>query len=85
MRGLHEIGDNLGSLPGRAVANERANALRLASAIVVVVLFSLGNVMDLWAVIWSTLLMALLFTLIEIWRGSGSVVEVVEVDVLVID
>lgn len=82
MRGLHELGDRF-ELPGRAAVQDRTVTARVVAAVVVVVLFAIGNVMDLSAVIWSALLMALLFTLIEVWRGSGE--EEVVVEVLVVE
>lgn len=78
MRGLHELGDRV-ELPGRVAVQDRVVTARVVAAAIVVVLFAIGNVMDLSAVIWSALLMALLFTLIEVWRGSGAQEVVVEV------
>lgn len=83
MRGLHQVGRDVGSLPGRDFVAAKVTALRVVATVIVVAWFALGNVMDVWTVIWSALLLALLFTLIEIWRGSAlNEVEVIVVEVV---
>lgn len=72
LRGLHEAGANLPALPGRAFVASHTALKRIGASVVVVVLFSFGDVMDVWHVIWSALLLAGLLTLIELWRGSAA-------------
>lgn len=86
VRGLHEIGGRLGELPGRDVIAGHVVGARITAALVVVVLFAIGNVMDIWTIIWCALLLGLLLALIEVWRGSAAgEVVIEEIEVVVID
>lgn len=80
-RGLHEIG-GMAALPGADVIASRVTAFRLGATALVVLLFAIGDVMDIWSVVWSALLLALLFTLIEIWRASAYREEIVITEVV---
>lgn len=70
-RGLTQLGSVTRLPAAQAVAAHVTRARILATA-VVVILFAIGDVMSLWAVIWSVLLLALLFVAIEVWRASAA-------------